>query len=147
MHSRTQEKKQKQQQKKDRSEKGKQKHAILLFYLFHSHDAAVYRLLTLPEKKKKKMCDACLIRAILRYLATGPVFDNWSYGHAVSFGFPCDDVASWSCCCLEFCKSRLDFMGTVGLCCVRLQTSERKEYPRLDNTEGVVGFWCTLCLK
>ena len=35
------------------------------------------------------------------------LFSSYSFRFFYQFGFPCDDVASWSCCRLEFYKSRL----------------------------------------
>ena len=35
------------------------------------------------------------------------LFFSYSFRFFCQFGFPCDDVASWSCCRLEFYKSRL----------------------------------------
>ena len=53
----------------------------------------------------------------------------YSFRFFCQFGFPCDDVASWSCCRLEFYKSRLSV-------CAVCRWLELGGYEQCDNSNG-----------
>ena len=66
------------------------------------------------------------------------LFSSYSFRFFCQFGFPCVDVASWSCCRLEFYKSRLSV-------CAVCRWLELGDYVQCD-TETVTSYWSPLII-